>query len=478
LTVGAPPGSPTASFRAQISARILIAGGTLMLLGLALRIRGAQGELWLDEIWSLHLVKLLRQGQFLLESLALDNNHYLNTLYLFILGPDASALALRAFSILLGIAAIPAAGYALRRSGTAGVIAAMALFAGGYFFVNYGSEARGYAGLILMTVLAILLVERDFERPDPSTPRWFASVAVIGFLFQPIMVMSLAIVGLWALWFRWRETRDIRRCMQECRRLFMPALAGLLPLIVLIGGAVFRSNDYVIAAKTPFSLAHFLEGTAGLYRSLLGLPDIVPDLAVLLAPVVTLLIAHRILPSPRVMLGVIALVLVPLVVLVAQPPNVQFPRYYLPSGIVFLLLLAGLFAEAWRGAAKWRLVAAIAFLLVAAGNGIAVGKLFQVGRGDPDPALRVVAAASQPVLASQRDLVAVEVLGPRHGLQLSAIPFAALCATKPPFLLASNADAPERVTVSQPGCAVTYGSVLRAPYWGLSGTPWTLYRAE
>ena len=472
------PSSSVATAEGRRKIAVWIAGGVALLLGVALRVRGAEGELWLDEIWSLRLVALLRQGQFLIEGLALDNNHYLNTLYLFLIGPDASALALRGFSILLGTAAIPVAGYAMRRAGSSGIVAAMALFSAAYLFVNYGSEARGYAGLILMTLLAIILVESGVERSALSTANRLGIVAVAGFLFQPIMLLSLAILGLWALWLSWRSTRDIRRSVLACLRLFMPALAGLLPLAILIGGAIFRSGEYLIAAKTPFTLAHLLEGYAGLYRKLLGFPDAIPDLVILIVPVLTLLAVHRLLPRSRVSLGLIALVLVPLIVLIVRPPNVQFPRYYLASGIVFLLLLAGLFAEAWRGAAKWRAIAALVALLIAVGNGTEINNLFRYGRGDPLPALRLIAEAQQPVLLNLRDSIVVEHLAQRHGLQVSAVGLAELCAKHPAFMLASDADAPEMVALAQPGCEVTYRREMRTPFWGLSGAPWTLYRAE
>src|SRR3954468_23417206 len=115
-----PQGAPR---RSLASSTVMAAGGLALLLGLALRIRGAEGDLWLDEIWSLRLVGLLRPGRFLIASLAVDNNHYLNTLFLLLAGPDAPVLVLRSFSILLGLAAIPVAGYALRRAGPSGVIA-------------------------------------------------------------------------------------------------------------------------------------------------------------------------------------------------------------------------------------------------------------------------------------------------------------------------------------------------------------------
>lgn len=457
---------------------VWLGGGIALFLGLALRLRGAEGDLWLDEIWSLRLVELLRDGRFLVESLAVDNNHYLNTLFLLLVGPDAPALVLRSFAILLGLAAIPVAGTAMRRMGPSGIIAGMTVFAAAYLFVNYGSEARGYAGLILMTLLAIALVERGLEKPDRRTATTLGIVAVVGFLFQPIMLLSLGMLGLWALWVSWRSSGDVKYSVQATWRLFMPALAGLLPIAVLIGGAVFRSGTYLIAAKTPFSWANLLEGYAGLFRALLGLPDAVPDLLVLAVPLVALIGAGLVLRSPRASLGVIALILFPLVILVVQPPNVQFPRYYLAAGIVFLLLLAEFFAAAWQRGKAWRFVASLLAVAIAFGNASEIVKLFRYGRGDPLPAMRQIAATHQAVLINVRDQVVVAYLGRRHGVEITTVDPADLCRIHPAFMLTSDEAAPESVMLSEAGCTAVFRRQSTTPFWGLSGASWTLYRAE
>jgi hypothetical protein len=483
LTVGAPPGSSTkessaTSERERVPTTAIIACAVLGSLAIELRIRGAAGDLWLDEIWSVKLAGLLRQGQFLIEGLALDNNHYLNTLYLMLVGGDATPLVQRAFAIAIGTLTVPIAGYAMRRFGTAAMIVAMGLFALGYFFVNYGSEARGYAGLIGATLLAIVLVERALEQPDRRTTAALAIAAVVGFLFQPIMLMSLAILGAWVLWQFWRTTRDPKATIRRTWAIFMPSVGALLPLLVLLGGAVYRSGGYLIAAKTPFSFANFLEGYAGLYRVLLGIPDAVPDLPILAVPVATLLALYFCSGSRRFSLGVITMVLLPVVVLIVQPPNVHYPRYYLVSGVVFVLILAELFAIAWGSAIAWRVLAIVLGLGVVAGNAVELMKLFQFGRGDPVPALRVIADAQQPVLVDVRDRVVVEYLAPRHGLQVTPVDLAALCTARPAFMLTSDRAAPADMAIAQPGCSIAYRAVMRTEHWGLSGSSWTLYRAE
>jgi hypothetical protein len=69
----------------------------------------ARGDLWLDEIWSLYL---LRNAKHLWDVLSIqhDNNHILNSAWLFWTGPHGSSFSCRLLSIVSGSAAAAAMG--------------------------------------------------------------------------------------------------------------------------------------------------------------------------------------------------------------------------------------------------------------------------------------------------------------------------------------------------------------------------------
>src|SRR5438094_8386876 len=77
--------------------------------GLTLRLLGARGDLWLDEIWSLTLLKPLTSIDQIFWRVNYDNNHFLNSAYLYLVGPDTSPLIQRGLSIMLGVFTILAA---------------------------------------------------------------------------------------------------------------------------------------------------------------------------------------------------------------------------------------------------------------------------------------------------------------------------------------------------------------------------------
>jgi hypothetical protein len=81
-------------------------------IGAALRLFGTHGDLWLDEIWTLVLLEPITSIGQILWGINHYNNHFLNSIYLYVIGLDASPVVQRGLSVLLGTAAIAAAGLA------------------------------------------------------------------------------------------------------------------------------------------------------------------------------------------------------------------------------------------------------------------------------------------------------------------------------------------------------------------------------
>lgn len=134
----------------------------LAILGVAVwvRILSAHGGLWVDEAWSAVLVARADTPWAVFTSINHDNNHHLNSLWMQAVGYAAPPLALRALSIVTGAATVlVVAAIGARRSAAHALVGA-ALFALSPILVNYGSEARGYAPMLLCAVGAILVAAR------------------------------------------------------------------------------------------------------------------------------------------------------------------------------------------------------------------------------------------------------------------------------------------------------------------------------
>jgi hypothetical protein len=472
----------------RISTATAAAAVTILLLALAVRIFGARGELWLDELWSLKLIDEMQARHDLLWGLALDNNHYLNTLYLYLVGADAPVLAQRGLSILLGTATVAVAGFALRRSGAAGMLGAMVLFAVSYPMVNYGSEARGYAGLVLMTLLAILLTESATAGSNGDR-RKLGLVNALGVLFQPIMLGAIAGLMAWSTWIKRPSGRPgasaILGSVGATAKTFSWTVRLLIPVAAIIAFAVLHAGGYRIAGSVPFTVGGFVTGYGGTLHLLLGLPDAVPHWVALVIGIAIAAAGWHLLrrrAPHHAALYLIFLVGLPLAMFLARLPNPHFPRYYLPSAVVFLLLLSDLFAASWNRGGAVRLLGIALIAAIAIGNGADAWRLLRDGRDQSAAVVRLV-GESGPVLVTTdqdaRNQPIIEFFAERFNLPITYVPTHELCARDPEWLLSSSVAGkmPEALNTSTVGCQKIFRKVASFPQWGLSGLPWTVYRA-
>ena len=139
---------------------------------------------------------------------------------------------------------------------------------------------------------------------------------------------------------------------------------------------------------------------------------------------------------------------------------------------------AELFAAAWRRGLYWRVVASLLALSIALGNASELAAFFRYERGDPLPAMREISATNQAVLLNARDRAVVTYLGRRHGVALTMVELNDFCRKRPTFVLTSDKDAPETMAYPGADCSAGFRRVLSTPFWGLSGSSWTLYEAE
>ncbi|MCP3730210.1 hypothetical protein M9978_07180 [Sphingomonas sp. MG17] len=431
--------------------------------GLALRIAAAQGGLWLDEAWS--AVMAAEAGTPLGAFLHInhDNNHHLNTLWLQLVGLDASPLLQRTLSIATGTASIlMAARIGARRNASTAIVAAL-LFALSPILVTYGSEARGYAPMLLAFLTAIDLIDRwlaEPAAPRPAIP--LALAAFLGLLAQLTMAFALAALGLWTIW----SLRKGLALWPAIARLWGPAAMASATALALIFVPAWLGGGMAFGAAEPFTLAHW---TVGLWQAFghtfgnaWGFVAIGGAALLLLGMPIGRLAAC----------GYAALLAAPLIVLIAQVPNAAVARLYLTASagalLLFALLLGNGFARGQRGMAI--VIAACALAIM----GYACATLVQDRRADPARALTAIATRA-PTGAD----AAVE--RPRS----DAILIAAAASARYPLQIRQTCPAARFLFIERDGaeafpavpthCATRYREIAGDTVQGLSGTQWKLY---
>ncbi|MFI5347756.1 MAG: hypothetical protein ACHQ51_15390 [Elusimicrobiota bacterium] len=159
------------------------------------RIPCLRTEPWMDEIWSLHFARGAKSVADVLFGIHHDNNHPLNTLWLYLVRGSGDWAVWRLFSLACGLATVGV--MALDDQDPPRGLLTAALAAGSAVLVLYSTEARGYAAAALCAVACHRLLSSGAS-PRPARVAAFAFFAALGFFGHPTFIFALAALGVWA----------------------------------------------------------------------------------------------------------------------------------------------------------------------------------------------------------------------------------------------------------------------------------------
>lgn len=366
---------------------------SLACVALGLRVAASRGALWLDEIWSLNWATRISSPVQILTTVQHDNNHFLNTLYLFLLGSGWPWFTYRLLSVAAGVATVLVAGWIGLRRGRLEQVVAMVLTASSYLLVHYSSEARGYALIVFFSFASYQCLHRFLETQHRVWGGLFTLCSILGFLSHVAFAQVFIALMFWSVagYFSDSELPVLRaRSLGWC--LGIPiCVFGLLYLLNLrhmtLGGGPEYSMPAILLEAMSLTVGGPQGGVAAVIATLLWLAGVA--------------FGFREIRSGSCgewrFFAVVLLVPV-LQVLVAQPPFL-FVRYFLLASAFSLLLLSFALA-AWirrRGLRGGLAVTAITLFVLA--NSVHCVQLLRLGRGQYREALQYMAStvSSDPV---------------------------------------------------------------------------------
>lgn len=448
----------------------------IAVIGFVLRLSGAAGDLWLDEVWSLSLLDGVTSLDQIFWRINHDNNHFLNSAWLYLAGPDAPFILYRVPSIIIGTATVFAAAAVVADRGRPTQLIAALLFAVSYPIVNSGSEARGYSGLILFTLLAIWALQR---RLDGRGSSWtLAAVVLLGFLSHLNMIATVLVLVAWTVWTLLRRGERPVRALTSTVTIFLPAFLAVLPLggVMAYGAWTYGMT---IGGFEPFTLQYFLSGAGNMAAYFLGLPRWLPKPLLILFALLIAGWAAWAAPGSRTRLYLLGIIAIPLLMLVLQLPNLRFPRYYLLSVILLLLCLAevigrGIAAGGWR-----RGVAVVALVAYLGSNGVSLWRFLDYGRGTYADVLAEMTWDDDASYASSnafRTEMMIDFYARRAGQDTTLVRLADMCTRRPQWFILEVRDGVPAETEEWPECDLIYDGVLLTEKWGMSGITWALFR--
>jgi hypothetical protein len=366
-----------------------------------------------------------------------------------------------------------------KRSAAGGIVASL-LFALSPIMLTYGSEARGYAPMILAALTMLLLAMRSVECGTARfAPWWLALVSLLGMLSHMTMGAPVALITLWVYLDR-RRTEGPKQGLRTTARTMGPAavVAAAVPILVIIAGMMSPSGMRV-GGYVPFSWEDLFRALGDLSAWTFGFTMVPAELPLGAVALMTALVAVR--PpkwlGTRSLLYPILILGVPLAIAVVHSGNVGFARYFLCSAIGLLLLASEWIARELEKSSSRRAgtVAVLGTILLTSLWEDSL--LIRLDRGHPDEIVRLMRQrsleGSRVALETPRLEAVTKVAAIQAAYRVNLVRG---CA-QADFVISSE---PRHLASSGPlaRCGVTMRPVGSGSGTALSGDRWILYAAN
>jgi hypothetical protein len=445
-------------FVVTAKSRYRTAFGVVLASSALLRMHSALGDLWLDEIWSLEVTRQLSSIAGIL-AWHHDNNHLLNSIYLFICGPSRTPMIYRALSIAAGVAfQFVFWRWPLWRSNRERLLGA-ALAGSSYLLVLYSSEARGYSLMLLFEALSVWLAWSWLERRADWKRLLLALCVLLGLCAHATFGLFYAALFMATI-------------SPERMRLHRPALAAsALYAVVFLSGMVVGGGN-----PEPWfrALAQFLLYAAGFPQS--------PLLAGFVMTFLVAELARMRRDNPPLFRQCSWTLALPVVAAALLRAEFMHPRYFLPMLPFLLLLSARAIETGLRAHGVRALFATTLGMAVTVGQYGSLRQLQTAGRGQYRAAMQFMDEHTTTPIASIgsdhdfRNCMLVDYYGRGVGrVKLRYITQDRLATSPAAWIILHSAGpvAPSRRVYSG---SLQYDLMRFYPSAPLSGFSWSLYR--
>jgi hypothetical protein len=465
----------------QRSALLIVAA--FIIAGFTLRCLAASGGLWADEAWSLVYAQQAGDALGIITRINHDNNHHLNSWWLQLVGPEASPMLMRGLSIITSsITILMAALIGFRRNRATGVITA-ALFALSPIMLVYGSEARGYAPMMLALMIMIWRIDIWLETKSESKPTWLlAFCALLGSFAHLAILPAVGTLTIWVFLAN-MSSHGFLKAAKLTADLIGPALTlSFLSLCLIILIATQSATGLQIGGYIPFdwrlfglAISNLLSFSTGMgYTSDLSVSMILAIVAISFAMIVT----RWPMPRERIWFYTILILTMPVAVATLGLGNSQYPRYYLPAAAAILLLVAEWIGQLNIRQASARISAAIILTFML---GLALVQNYQLiisQRGHPEHAISMIAkaapAGAQATISLERASATLKVAAAAQRYPLRIV--RAKCGIAS-FHYVTGMSQESRPSIRQ-ACGPSMQLIAFGDAIGPSGESWSLYQRQ
>lgn len=438
----------------------------------------ARGDLWLDEIWSIFFAEAAKTPWEILSAFKHDNNHILNTLFLYLLGKQQHLLLYRMFAVVSGVGSLVLLIKIASRWGRLESVFVLLLAGSSYPLILYFSEARGYAQAIFFGLLAFYALRESHISFSPGKLVLFWVASLLGILAHLTFIIVFLSLSVYIIHHELStEESFFMKTRQALKYLSVPAVFLVTFYFTYVRGMAIGGGPRIDL---------YSELGKGII-CLLGLPDVLLYagllvMALLISFVVFMLYTDK---KPLWSFYLSILIIAPAVIIAITNPSYFHFRYLIVCFPYYYLILSFILARVWRAGKKaLPYLVALILCLYVAGQSLRLGPLFQYGRGSYQTVIRQMensTAASVITVGSDNDFRNKMVLSfyarfLQGGKTIQYIDQESWGSQSPEWLILHNLDASAE---PDPWIDIPSGR----PYWlvkkekfsGNSGFSWFLY---
>jgi hypothetical protein len=349
-----------------------------VLLASAVFIAAADGDLWLDEVWSMSFAEMAKSPWEIVSVYKHDNNHVLNTIILYLIGKQETLLYYRIPAILSGIGALLLMTRIALKWGDAECMLVLLLAGTSYPLIIYFSEARGYAPAMFFALLAFLTLQDLLRDRSPWRTALFWLALVLGTLSHLTFIMVFFSLIIFGGLHEFESNEPLINKVVRMAQLFFVPGAFIVAFYfyyatgMAIGGG--EATDRLIEIDKGFAY-------------LLGFPDKsiqygMPALTAFAIIVAGTYLLYR--NKDRSWSFYLSVLLVaPILMIAVAQPKFFFFRYVIVCFPFFYLMLAYILGKLYRmGEGKFRPVIVLVIGLYLIGQSPRVALLLEFGRGE------------------------------------------------------------------------------------------------
>ncbi len=345
-------------------------------VGAGVRVFAAQNDLWFDEVWTLELLRE-RVHSFgdVFINIKHSNNHHLCSLWMWLVGQNASALVYRLPSVLASIGTIVLAGLiGLRQSRLEGCIAVI-LTSWSYLLIHFGTEARGYSLAIFFALLAWYALQQFEERRSWIWTVVFWSAVMLGFLAHLEFAVCFAALVVWSLWRFTRNRQKWRQAVLDMFALFTVPVA----LVLVFYFVAIRGME--VAGGPSYRLWPLLIKTASYTLGGPGSGAAAGIIALLAVAALCVALNYLVVEGDDRWIFYAVVIVAPLALIAIQRPEQLYVRYLMISVAISLLLLSSAYAAKLRRGVTELVTGLVLLALYVTGNAANTANLLRFGRG-------------------------------------------------------------------------------------------------